>query len=200
MLSQSCAAVQPAYRFHSISHANFTRHDLQQLQAFYALTPGTENLLPRARCMAALVATARASVIVARHNGAVIGSIASLPNGDVDEISAVLIAPNHRKLGLDAILRERHAASGNGRPQVMFERFAKDKREDMIALREAEGWTLLPESDPLYRRIEKSKPKSLNPNAKTGFIRAVNGTLLAIHNLDVTGRRHLRSLAHAHAG
>lgn len=167
-----------AYSFYAITHANRNFHDLHQLERFYQSEDGSANLVKRN--LPALIATGQAYAFVVRFNQWLVGSIASIACGAADELGSTLIAKEHRKKGLDRTLRDLHKWHASGeRPQIMFERFPDELRDKMIEKRTTEGWSVLPETDPLYIHAESGKPKSDNPNAKTGFVRATSGTVLA---------------------
>lgn len=150
-----------------------TNQIIKDLVRFYLRTSGNERLLGRIDDLGRNLALnlVRALYIKSGQSIVACAILYHHPDLDIDEIGSVLIHPDHTRQGLYKILREQLVNHTNAKAVVMFERLEPAKRPHILQGRALEGWRELSHNDPIFRRIETSKPSlpSTFP-PKTGLI------------------------------
>lgn len=160
--------------------------DFQALHDLGIFLLNMPNSLPRTRLIPELITLGQACAVVALRDDQIVGHAALLTHHDrdtakcVEEVSAVMVEKSHAGQGLAGQLRAQLHHMGNGTPQVMFTRVADDMRPKIINRLQGEGWAVLPPHDPVFQKVESTKPKTSDLLPKIGFIRAPRGTVLAL--------------------
>lgn len=172
---------------HIVTTDNYLMSDLKAIKDFYKTTPGRERLLQaRIEKLHIDIAQGNAVGIVMKDmNGRVVAASACHFYGDdLAELSSVLVDPAHTGKGLYPAMRAAQAQILASRTQLLFERLPLHVYDEQVKIRAAEGWSVLPKADALYKHVEAVKaakgwvsPEDWPP--KTAFIKAASGTQFA---------------------
>ncbi len=178
-----------AYKSHIIAADTYVMEELKALKDFYRHTQGRERLLQaRIEKLHIDVAKGNAAAVVMqdRATGAFAGASAChFYDDDLCELSSVLIDPAHTGRGLYPAMRLAQNEVAGKRTQLLVERLPLKVHDEQVALRAAEGWSVLPADHPICLRVEAEKAKRgwISPEEwppKTTFARAASGTQLAL--------------------